>query len=404
VWLQLRPQTLIDRYFDSNRKANQRIRDELGDAASIYNITQKIIFGSQKRCWPWTENDPPCYAVPESNLPKDVYGPDTDTDVGFEPNPYLKFRPRYINSGVIIGTVGAMKDMFAQALELLTSDVLESNMGSDQYVFSHIFGDQEVWREVVRRKHLTSAQQLKEKALGYTPRHPFQAQHLVEVASKAAARPDGRWEFGIGLDYEMSIGLNTVFSEDDTEWLTWNDRKALDGAEAHVGVPATHPRHLSDHPLSPDITSTVPPFYTFWPDARLPARNTSWSDVPLFTNVWTGIVPVAIHNNAHRDGRKALRESWWDRLWFQPSARALYDAHVWEPIVPIAWSGDADAGFREYWPVERWKGGARDGPLVIDDPADGHLGGWLPFADLCNNYTEEVFRDGLGPWILPDVH
>ena len=54
AWLQLRPQTLIDRFFDINRRADERIASEMGGATvGRTGVFQKIIFGCQKRCWPW---------------------------------------------------------------------------------------------------------------------------------------------------------------------------------------------------------------------------------------------------------------------------------------------------------------------------------------------------------------
>ncbi|USW58777.1 hypothetical protein Slin15195_G120960 [Septoria linicola] len=401
IWLQLKPQTLIDRYFSINKRADERIAREIGDAAREHNIHQEIIFGCQKRCWPWTEKDPPCYAVPFSDLPEDVYGPETDTDIGFKENPYVKFRPRFINSGVAIGTVKAMRKMFNQALELLTNDPREGNMGSDQYIFSHILGDQEVWREALRQDSRNNLQKMKEKLKGgYEPLHPFVPSHIEEVRKKAANRPDKNWEFGIGLDYRMEIGLNTVFSEDDTAWLHWANRTELQLAEQRENISASHPHGVASKTLAKDIADTVPPFWTFNHDPKFP-RWKKWTEVPLFTNIWSGIVPAVIHHNAHRDERKALRETWWNETWYANYTRSLYDAHIWEPIVPVAYSGYSQETLREYWPAERWRGGGRNGPH-IDSPEQWRR--WVRFDDICRPYHEEVFRDGQGEWILPDVH
>lgn len=374
-----------------NKKADERLGIQFKGLARANGIRQEIVFGCQKRCWPWTENDPPCYAVPHSSMPNDIYGPDTDTDIGYEPNPYIKFRPRFINSGYAMGTVRAMKKMFAQALELLE---FEKNMGSDQYIFGHILGDQEVWREAVRRDSLKNHEKILEQLsdLGGNPKIKFNPKHIEEVRAKAAARPDKNFEFHIGLDYASEIGLNTVFAEDDTEWLTWSDGRELLKAEANLNITAEQ-SHL--HNLSTDIISTAPPFWTFNNEELLP-RTTAWTDVPLFTNIWTGIVPAVIHHNAHRDGRKALREEWWDKLWMQKYARILYDAWIWEPIVPIAYSGG-----RDWWPADRWKGGGRNGPKI--DSEEG-FERWVRFDEICADYSEEVFRDGKGPWILPEDH
>lgn len=47
LWFQLRPQTLVDRYFDINRRADKRISSELGLDAATKGIRQEIIFGCQ---------------------------------------------------------------------------------------------------------------------------------------------------------------------------------------------------------------------------------------------------------------------------------------------------------------------------------------------------------------------
>ena len=114
TWFQLRPQTLLDRYFSINRRANARLRKELGSrTVDKHNIKQDIVFSSQKHCWPGGPEDPNCYALPPSTLPVDAFGNGTDTDIGNKANPYIKFRPRYLNSGVAIGKAWAQNDIQA---------------------------------------------------------------------------------------------------------------------------------------------------------------------------------------------------------------------------------------------------------------------------------------------------
>ncbi|KAK5174225.1 uncharacterized protein LTR77_001305 [Saxophila tyrrhenica] len=394
IWFQLRPQTLIDRYFDVNRRADQRIRNELGPAAEKYGIRQEIIFGCQKRCWPWTFDDPPCYAVPESNLPKDIYGPETDTDVGNEENPYIKYRQRFLNSGVGMGTLRAMRKMFGQALAQAEK---ERNFGSDQFIFSHIFGDQQVWREVLRRDSMSARQKMQHKWRGPPANRNYNEKHLTEVVEKAKTREDGNFEFGIGVDYESKIGLNTVFAEDDTEWVHFNDEAQLRDVQASRSIDPTT-GHLQG--IEADIDASLPPFWTFSYEKDLP-RWTSWRNVSLFTDVWTGVTPAIIHHNAHRNGLKSLRETWWPNIWFQNHSRTLLDAHIYAPVVPIAYSGYDNATAREFWPYDIWKGGARNGYAAL-----GSSGGdnWIKFDDVCEAYHEEIWRDGKGAWVLPLVH
>ncbi len=129
VWFQLRPDVLVKRFDQINQQANRRIQSELGRAAMQHNICQEIVFGCQKRCWPWTFDDPPCYAVPNSSLPTNVYGNRTDTASGDESSPYDNYRQRFLNSGVAMGTIRAMRKLFQQALKQAEK---ERNFGSDQ--------------------------------------------------------------------------------------------------------------------------------------------------------------------------------------------------------------------------------------------------------------------------------
>ncbi|KAI5271956.1 hypothetical protein E4T47_04711 [Aureobasidium subglaciale] len=383
TWFQLRPQSLLDRYFDINRRADERIEEELGsEVLRKHDIRQQIVFSCQKRCWPWSEEDPSCYAVPESSLPKDIYGPETDTDIGDERNPYIKYRQRFLNSGVAMGTVSAMRKLFTTALARAEQD---PNFGSDQKIFSQLFGEQEIAREVLRRESLSvswwgwlgsslSGQNDKRMTL-------FKQEHLDAVQGQDL-------EFGLGVDYESAIGLATVFAEDDTAWLTANDQTQIYQADSARGIDASKSRLRN---MISDVAETVPPFWTY--ERRDLPREQTWSDVSLFTDVWTGIAPAVIHHNAHRDGMKSLREEWWDRAWYQKHARTLYDSHIIAPLGPIATSGG-----RQWWSPDDWKGGARIDPHPETNET------WVRYEEMCDGTEDEIFRDGQGPWRLPEDH
>nr|POF15432.1 hypothetical protein CFP56_71928 [Quercus suber] len=368
IWMQLRPQVLIDRYFDMNRRADQRIQNELGGAAEAHGIRQEVIFGCQKRCWPWHADDPACYAVPNSTLPEDIFGPNTDTMATDAPSPYVQYRPRFLNSGVGMGSVRAMRKLFHQAFDQAK---YERNFGSDQYILSHIFGDQELWREALRRDfHNVSS--------NYHGEHDhFNAKHIADVRKKAAGRRDKNFEFGLGVDYGSEIALNTVFAEDDTDWLVFNDQHQLQEAQKTHKIPNEQQRA---NELASDISTGLAPF------AALPNDDSSsipWHDVALFTDVYTGISPAVIHHNAHRDNLKSLRETWWPLVWFQTRARALLHAYAAAPLAPVALSGYDEASRREWWAYDHRKGGAIDG-LSAD---------WITFDDTCREFQPELFRD-----------
>lgn len=367
TWFQLRPETLIERYFDINRRANERIRRELGDhVVSTNKIEQKIVFSAQKRCWPWAADAAPCYAVPNSTLPEDIFGPDTDTDVG-DRNPYLKFRPRYLNSGVVVGTAGAMRVMFTEALNRAKKD---PNFGSDQNIFGSIFGDQEVYREVVRQRDMSWTDHISLRSEDIR-RGLIREQDLEAVRNMTRSM-----EFGIGLDYEGSISLPTVFSEDDTEWVNFDNTPWVDFYNVKRNIDKSQNKLV----LHQDISKTPAPFHSNGTD-DLEAKE--WAQVPLFTNVPTGYTPAIIHHNAHRDGMKNLRRKVWDKIWFQPYARVLMDQYMDSPLTTLA-----VAGGRQWKSSDEWKGGVRD-----------DVGAWLPYQDVCGGTEDEVFRDGKGPWI-----
>jgi len=79
IWMQIRVESLIDRYYSINAEANKRIKKRLGRAAAIEGIEQTVLFGSGKHCAPNQIHTIACYPLPDSPLPMDVYGANTDT-------------------------------------------------------------------------------------------------------------------------------------------------------------------------------------------------------------------------------------------------------------------------------------------------------------------------------------
>jgi len=90
AWFQPLLQTVVARYSNINTRTIKRLNTNFGNkSAEQIGVHQDIFFGAQKRCWPKSAKDRPCYAVPQSNLPSDSCGPGTDTDVNDELNPYI---------------------------------------------------------------------------------------------------------------------------------------------------------------------------------------------------------------------------------------------------------------------------------------------------------------------------
>ena len=376
LWFQLSPQIMIDRYYEINRRANERVRGRIGDEVmDMSSASQTIIFSSQKRCWPGKVDDLSCYAVPESPLPRYIYGPQTDIDIGDKKNPYLKFRQRWLNAGFMIGPVKELRTLFERALE--RAEANPDQEGHDQNVLSTIWGEQEYVRETARLSKLP----------------PWKRD---QRASRKAFKPAGEtnYEFGIGLDYESALSIPTVFAEYDSQWLVFGDSNTLDKAFSEYNI--SDPRATS---IQADVADEPAPFAFIRTDkaddGRPPTQSMSWKEVPLYTNLWTGIIPAVIHHNAHRDGLKALRKTVWNRMWFQPHARALLNARMSEPSKPIAISK---------FDGKRWLS-TMDGERRLGAWTDNaEQGGWMDWTDLCSaEDQEEIFRDGEGPWVKQDI-
>ncbi|KAF2724179.1 hypothetical protein K431DRAFT_310500 [Polychaeton citri CBS 116435] len=326
IWWQLRPSTLISRYHSINRAANARLQARLGRAFDAERLSQKIIFGAGKRCAPNQRHTTACYPLPDSPLPMDIYGTNTDTVMGR--NEFYSIRQRFLNSGFIIGPVKDMRVMFARSWEKVQKMPTYSDWdngsggsdfmyhGSDQSIFAIMFGEQEYQREVLRRKHLSRY----DKAAGRNksphlyldgtlvddPLNPSFTHEPMELGD------DNVVEFGIGLDYFSELIHQTVNSELDARFLIYNSSTSSpDNIEAQIGETGIFdcPPRVNGSTLLPnDITSTPQPL-----------DNMGWNEIPLYTHLCLNTVPLMIHHN----GDKTARERMWSDVWMQPYARQL---------------------------------------------------------------------------------
>ncbi|KAK3674042.1 hypothetical protein LTR78_006245 [Recurvomyces mirabilis] len=221
IWFQLRAEVLLSRYYKINQEANERLRNRLGSAVEAESLKQTIIFGAGKRCAPNQLHTVACYSMPDSPLPDDLYGSNTDTIMGR--NKYTSLKQRYLNSGYIIGPVGDLRKMFQRAWDKVqaTKDQMDWDNGShgsdfmyhgsDQSIFNEILGEQEFQREVMRRRHRSQSDRI--KGIGGVPkathiegtliRDPLKPDFTHETIEHKDGKPD---EFGIGLDYFSELG------------------------------------------------------------------------------------------------------------------------------------------------------------------------------------------------------
>ena len=386
TWFQLGPDVLISRYHAVNQQANRRISQRLCGREScpfppFSHVRQDIIFSATKRCWPAVPDELPCYASPPSPLPEDLYGPETDLPFADMENPYARTRSRYLNSGFTMGTVKAMRKFFTEAEKVMK---ISPHQGSDQGVVSEIFGRQEYAREVLRQQYLSRhptqrlLRRLANLWYGKTPSdrdrdavlepHPTRERPLIDLANASSTEA---MEYGVGLDYANDFSHTTVHSVRDADWINFSN-------------PETPSRNW--HTVSPRIKS-LPADLADRPP--LPILNMTWDQVPLYTHMWTGNVPVSIHHNEYVRNSKNLRRSQWGQLWWNRDAKALLDAHIQGPMQPVAVEWDHHqrhgAAATEWWSPSPVKGGAM---------AD--TGMWIEWRDLCGEFEDTLFAPGVG--------
>ena len=339
LWFQLPPSVLHSRFRSIGRSLYNRTVEKLGEKTTeAEQISQSIIFGAQKNCGPSKAqaDEVACYGQPESPLREDLYGPDTDVRDATTHLP-LHMRPSFVNSGLVVGSIGAMKALMERAKQ--KAEECEDHQGSDQYIFNEIFGEQEYWREVMRQRHRPwhhKAGDVLKSVLGMsdtliTDAHP--SHKSANVTDDA-----GPYEFGIGLDYALELTQAAVLSEFDGRFLVYGDHATTQETLSGEGLPS--PPRVSDLPA----------------DILEDKSGVEWAQMPLYTNVYTASIPITIHLN----GMKNMRQGIWDQVWFFSSAKE----HVREK-----------------------------GEVIAKDP-QGNVFSW---AELCQPFESEVFDPkGLG--------
>ena len=413
VWFQLPPEVMIKRYHAMVLEANERLRRRYGmvtegkpgdgPAERVPKYTQSVIFGADKICWPNPVGDPACAAIPYSILPKDVYGPLTDKD----PKAFRN-RPRYLNSGTVIGPVADVREIYKYAVQ----KVEETGRGKigDQFVFAEIFGEQEFQRETTRRSSQSTGGRFYDwlsNTLG-TSESPLSANITINNMTTIAGQ---RYEYSIGLDYESRLFQTMTHSAEDVEFIVYNSSAYLSS------IQAAHPSlHGLPFFLPPNIQQLKPPFSFASPGDRmtnleesktslllphsptldqLPGQSEeaddldgaedqapTWRTIPLATNIYAATIPPLLHIN----GDKTLLETWWPKLWHHPYSRALLRAFIRSTQGKTAADAAAKGG-QTWWDSRGGRGG------VWTD-----RGEWLGWEEVCAGYEEPVFKDGKGPW------
>lgn len=390
IWFQLPFETLVERYHATVAEENKRVAQRMGRAKQIENVTSSIIFSGGKLCGPNQHHTVACYPVPESPLPKDLYGGNTNTALGA--NGLSSFRTRYLVAGAWVGPVGEMRALLQRASDELDKCV-ESHAawfnldgplavdhcyrGSDQSIFVEMFGRQEFHREVMRRVHRRRIDNIFDaiipgragsrphpnKLWGITIDDPLNPPFPHEEVDPGYL-PGQPYEFGIGIDYWSLLIHDTSNAKNDALYIRLDESFTEQvGARTMFDCKAKPP-HLDNIPRGGVLD-------------LMPGRD--WSNMPMYTEICLGVVPAMIHHNSVD---KYQIEIQWNQTWWYGHARRLLELRRQEQLpmlvegVPTSrgtfmkWDDLCPADYDE----ELYRGygvdGKRPGPEVPDFPQD----------------------------------
>lgn len=396
-WFQLPAEITIGRYFHIMQDAiatslykygpakTKNISEiDIPDIKPVPKFSPRVLFGALKQCTNAPEM-PACYSVPEPPLPRDVYGPTTDTEPSGRFN-----RPRFMSSSMVLGHASHMRPIYERAAELLSSS---NDAQSSQQAFTQIFGEQEFQRHIYFEQHVQRSSSkwsswLSSKMGLITP------DPLVDpaLARRNMTTVEGRnYEFGIALDYRSSIFQSLDNSAGDMDITAFNSNTLVPSPMGHSMSSFRAEIHL---PV--DIMNfTSPPFSLHYNISgksdtltsildKLPETGNNWTVVNLTANtvVPGGSIPATLNFY----GSEELLLSWWPKLWYHSNARFLMRQYLRSTETPLLVElSDGKNKTLKQWDTRGGHGGAWNS-----------IGQWLEFDEICAECHEQLFGDGFG--------
>lgn len=405
IWFQVPPEVLEERYRDILAQADARLVTHYGrrtmrevkERNLVDLLSSRVVFAAVKHCVPNQPHTMACYAVPESPLPQDLYGGNTDSGIGF--NEYSSNRQRFLNTGYVMGPVGDMRRLFRRAGVMVEGkrrlllaagenrnawDKMDDTSysssywyhGSDQSIFAKIFGRQSYVREVLRRKWDEDAGEEKDKQKStfvngvfvddilnpsfpheewwmdrmWAPTERFlELQEHLDVWIAGGRQLLERYDFGITLDYFSDLGHQTIDSERDAQWLVHGDMPLTGQIDAESRSPFDCPLQLPGSSSTssglPDNLAHSPHPSHLDPEQDPEHAHSHWLDTPVYTHLCLSTPDEAkLPAMIHHDGDKSQRASAWHHMsWLYEAAKPLLLRHAHDEYeTPDVGAGDRD--------------------------------------------------------------
>ncbi|KAH6693655.1 hypothetical protein F5X68DRAFT_46209 [Plectosphaerella plurivora] len=371
VQLQLGPDVLIDRYYQAAALEDERIIQQLGPTLAdkvAGPLGRHIFFGADKICWPVDFTRPACWAVPEvPNMDSLAFGPKTDGDEA----PY--FRPRWLNSGTIMGPVREARAFFRSTLDMInaTWDAEFPFHESDQYYMAELWGLQETERINA---------QLHADPDATHPRGPDDAKWpTVSVG--------GKHNHHVAVDYSSTLFQTWAGYEEFVDWRPFAEPGF--GRTIHQNVRGDANFRPWVLRLAGDAMAAIDRIFRSTDD---PSMGVTSDELLARSEFGSNVVTRTIMPVYHCTGAKDALDAFYPRMWFYHHAQALLRSAIRHFRAGHAFAPRPVNG-RTWYPAHPYpRDAAPDDGGAWADGSDGSGGlSWVDFGSMCKEHEADVF-------------
>lgn len=363
---QLPPDILIERYFGLVDKYNRRTAQRFAitlDEVHKRGLVTTIFFGPDKVCWPYDYSKARCWAVPESTLPQNAYGP-------HQGNGDMHFNdPRWLNSGTAMGPAGHMRTLMRAVLEEIdaTFDEKYEFRTSDQFYLGNLYGRQEYYRSL---------------ALGKV-RVP--KGRNVEIPEKRTE--DQVTELHIGIEFESVLFQPLAANEKYMGWRTFR----------HAGLMAEMDRDMFDQgskfkpfyiQMPPNVLQSLSKLYDAIPEAHPGKTAAEWIRQTPFS---VSFITRYIHPVWHCTGPKTGIPAEFKKFWFYPLAKSLLKAAV-KAVQGDVLHSDLIIDGRRWAPVRTYPDNLQEIDPLGGTWTDHAASEFINWDQLCGRHAKVLFE------------